>query len=239
MRTRGESPIRYPITTCLRWAACTLAPVRPFVFGESHERAQQKSPASDVGRLGLDAGDVGRRGRLAASSTVAGLDLVGVLSRRQRWRSCRHGDILRIVRAFDIRRQGQHGRIPCRSSAWLQLASSAALGRGPSGRRQLPRLQRHLHLHASLGRNCRLELPGVAARARESDRPCRLSRRSAGPYAHLWQRRRRMDEQRHIDHSQQFFRSPNIPERTCHGTRDQTGTAMRGAGPSAPASSAL
>ena len=83
----------------------------------------------------------------------------------------------------------------------------------------------------------RLELRGVAARAREPDRPRRLSCRPAGPYAPLWQRRRRVDGQRHIDHSQQYTIPVawNAPNPGDPATRR---AAMRGAGRSAPASSA-
>ena len=85
-------------------------------------------------------------------------------------------------------------RISCRPSAWLQLAGVAEMGRRSPRRLELSRQQRQLHMPASLADHHRIELRGKPARARDSGWAHRLSRRPAGPYADLWQSRRRLDE---------------------------------------------
>ena len=151
-----------PVSTTCSVLGCVDWPLpHRLFFGENHERAQQTSPASYVYRVSLDAGGTGDCGRFAAPARSAGLDVVGLLHRRQRRCGSRHRDILRSVRTFDLRRQGHHGRIPRRPSAWLQLASGAAMGRWRRGRRQLPRFQRQLHMYASLDDIDRIELPGA------------------------------------------------------------------------------
>ena len=159
-RCQDLSLLHLLLPGCVRWPLLFR-----FSFAGSNVRTRQNSHASDADRVRLvDAGGAGLRGRFAASSVVAGLDMVGFLSRRHRGCSCRYGDILRSERAFNIRRQGQNGRIPCRSSAWLQLASSAALGRGPPGRRQLSRTRTAV----SLARKPRWKLLARIARCRRA-----------------------------------------------------------------------
>ena len=233
---RRPYPARAPRSFAHRRASTCSPGSHSVVAMYAHD---ETAPASDADRVRLvDAGGAGLRGRFAASSVSSGLDMVGFLSRRHRGCSCRHGDILRSERAFNIRRQGQNGRIPCRSR-WLQLALLPRWVVGLQADASYL-IETATHLHASLD-EIFPRIAHVSPRVlRESDRPSRLSRRSAGPNARLgkgggaW-----TNSDISITPNNSSFGPPNFPQAPDTGPRDQWARQCVGLDLCAPASSAL